>query len=257
MPVKFWEEGPDGSIGSRIITGWDTTYYGEEFRPDAEDLDQRLDEVLDAAVELILAPHVAIVQARSEFKVMWSFGRAVKQSGVLTHPALKTEKQILLIRAMAAKARLGVSSDYSYLKKELHTRWRDLRDPDRDDITNQGGGNQDLYETAAWLQQHELKEAAFLFGGKVGNAREFGARKGINVPILRAALLDWMSGLTDDQRSTIHKTSNFVLIAKALTKRWPFRGFGSARRPEHMQYEDLLEDTSATLQPVVNRILSS
>ena len=111
-----------------------------------------------------------------------------------------------------------------------------------------------MYETAIWLQQHELEEAAFLFGGNLGNAREIGARKGINVPILRRALLEWFSMLSEAQRETLQQKPNFTLIAKALTKRWPFRGFGSARRPEHMQYEDLLEDTIATLQPIINQI---
>ena len=116
MPVKFWEEHPDGSIGSRIITGWDTTYYGEEFRPDAEDLDQQLDGVLDAAVELTRTTPVATVSADPKFKMIWRFGRTVKDSGVLTHPALKTEKQRLLWRAMAAKARLGISADFPTAK---------------------------------------------------------------------------------------------------------------------------------------------
>lgn len=258
MPVKFWEERPDGSIGSRIVTGWDTTYYGEEFRPEAEDLDQRLDEVLDAAVELTHTTPVTTVSADPKFKMIWCFGRAVKDSGVLTHPALKSEKQRLLWRAMAAKARLGISSDFSYLKNHFHDRWRELRRArGQRDVPNKDGGVQDMYETAIWLQQHELAEAAFLFGGKLGNAREIGARKGVNMPILRRALLEWFKMLLDAQRETLHQKANFQLIAKALTKRWPFRGFGSARRPEHMPYDDLLEDTIATLQPVVNQIISS
>lgn len=253
MPAKFWiNEGE-----SKILTGWDTVLDPEEFRPVAEELDQRLDRVLDDAVARLASPEVASVQADSKFKMLWSFGRAVKDSGILNHHAMKNEKQIFLWRVMAAKARLGIASVGDGKQASESDRWRVLRDPKQPDVTNKGGGVQDLYETAIWLQQHDLEEAAFIFGGNLGNAREIGARKGVNVPNLRRALATWLGELSDDQRHEVHKRNNFQLVAKALTRRWPFRGFGSARRPEHLEPEELLREVRDALQPVIAQLFET
>ena len=257
MPAKFWTKERGGSIGSKIITRWDTVYDGEEFRPNAEDLDEELDKVLDDAIAVLSSPEVASIQADPKFKMLWSFGRAVKNSGILSHPAMKNENQIFLWRVMAAKARLGVASTRDGKRPSESDRWRVLRDPKQPDVTNKGGGVQDLYETAIWLQQHDLEEAAFIFGGNLGNAREIGARKGINVPNIRRALATWIGDLTEEQRRTIHQRKNFQLIAKALTKRWPFKGFGSARRPEHLEQEELIREVREALRPVIVQLFET
>ena len=254
MPAKFWTKEQDGSIGSKIITVWDTLYDGEEFRSDAERLDEMLDIVLDDALAVLASPEVTTVHADSKFKMLWSFGRTVKDSGVLVHPAVKGENQIFLLRVMAAKARLGVLSVPIGKRPSESNRWRVLRDPKQPDVTNKGGGVQDLYETAIWLQQHDLDEAAFIFGGNVGNAREIGARKGINVPQVRNALNVWLRELSESQRKIIHQRSNFQLVAKALTKRWPFKGFGSARRPEYLPPDELICEVRKALQPVLDQV---
>lgn len=257
MPAKFWIQNEDGSIRSDIITGWDTVFYGEEYRPIAEDLDQRLDTVLDNAVSKLTDPVVTKVTADPKFKMLWSLGRAVKNSGILIHPAMKNENQIFLWRVMAAKARLGIVSIREGKQPSESDRWRVLRDLKQPDVTNKGGGVQDLYETAIWLQQHDLEEAAFIFGGNLGNAREIGARKGINVPSLRRALATWIGELSEDQRHEVHERNNFQLVAKALTKRWPFRGFGSARRPEHLEPDELLREVRDALQPVIAQLFET
>ena len=257
MPAKFWIQNEDGSIRSDIITGWDTVFYGEEYRPIAEDLDQRLDAVLNNAVSKLTDPVVTEVTADPKFKMLWSFGRAVRNSGILSHPAMRNENQIFLWRVMAAKARLGVASTRDGKRPSESDRWRVLRDPKQPDVTNKGGGVQDLYETAIWLQQHDLEEAAFIFGGNLGNAREIGARKGINVPNVRRALATWIGDLTEEQRRSIHQRKNFQLIAKALTKRWPFKGFGSARRPEHLDQEELIREVREALRPVIVQLFET
>lgn len=257
MPAKFWTRNQDGSIGDKIITGWDTLFQGHEFRPDAEDLDEKLDKVLDDALDTLESPEVTAVQADRKFKMLWSFGRTVKDSGILKHPAMKNEKQIFLWRVMAAKARIGVASVRDGAQPSASDRWRTLRDTRQKDVTNKGGGVQDPYETAIWLQQHDLQEAAFLFGGNIGNAREIGARKGINVPQVRRALARWLRELTEDQRQIIHERKNFQLVAKALTKQWPFKGQGSARRPEHLQPDELLAQLRQALQPVLTQLFKT
>lgn len=254
MPAKFWIQYDDGSIGNKIITGWDTVFQGHEFTPETEDLDEKLDKVLDDALVKLESPEVTAIQADHKFKMLWSFGRAVKDSGILRHPALANENQIFLWRVMAAKARLGVASIRNTNPPSESDRWRILRDPKQPDVTNKGGGVQDLYETAIWLQQHDLPEATFLFGGNLGNAREIGARRGINVPQVRRALNTWLHELTEEQRHTIHQRKHFQRVAKALTKQWPFKGYGSARRPEHLQPNEILSQMRQTLQPVLDQL---
>ena len=252
MPVKFWYEDKDGTIRSRVITGWDKVYRGEEYRVEAEHLDTLIDGVLDAAVARADHPSVVAVSADQRFKVIWSFGRTVKDSGILRHRALATEQQTILWRAMAAKSRLGIRSGYPRVPR--HEGWRILRGKREPDVTNRGGGVQDTFETALWMQQHDLVEAACLFGGKLGNAREIGCRRGINVPQVRHALLRWIQRLDDDVRRIIHVRRNFQQVAKALTARWPYRGSGSARRPEHLGPDELYRELSRALGPVLEQV---
>ena len=251
MPAEFWIQDEDGTVRSDIITGWDTVFSSEEYRQVAEDLDELLDDVLDRAVNRLADPDVVEVVADHKFKMLWAFGRTVKDSGVLRHPALANENQIFLWRVIATKARLGIVNARQTWPVTTSHRWRILRDPKQPDVTNKGGGVQDLYETAIWLQQHDLDEAAFIFGGNLGNAREIGARKGINVPQVRRALYLWLRELHESQRKIIHQRSNFQLVAKALTKKWPFKGFGSARRPEHLPPDELMAQVRLALHPVM------
>lgn len=254
MPAEFWIQDEDGTIRSDIITGWDTVFSSEEYRQVAEDLDELLDDVLDKAVSRLADPEVLEVVADHKFKMLWTFGRTVKDSGVLRHQALASEKQIFLWRVIATKARLGIFDARRSRPVTASNRWRILRDPKQPDVTNKGGGVQDLYETAIWLQQHDLDEAAFIFGGNLGNAREIGARKGINVPQVRHALCVWLRELPESQLKVIHQRKNFQLVAKALTKQWPFKGFGSARRPEHLHPDELIAQVRLVLHPVLDQL---
>lgn len=252
MPIKLWREESDGSLSSQIWTVWDSPLGGEEYRIPAEELDSRLDNVLDDALVRLAA--CENVNASQEFKRSWSVGRTVRQSGILQHSALVAERRMLLWRAMAWKCWLGARHDYPRSPRE--TRWRGLR-PSVQPENKNPSRMLDVFETGFWLQQQELKDAAFTFGGNISNAEQFAKRKSINAPAMRVALTSWLQSLPEDDRRKALTSKNFKQITQAMTKRWPDRGFGSARRPEHTNSEVLLAEVTETLFPVLDEIMNS
>ena len=251
MPVKLWQLDKRGSYSSKVVTDWNKVLGGEEYRQQAEELDKRLDYALDDALSRLNAAR--IVDLKVEFKRIWSVGRSVRESGILQLPALRTERRALVWRAMAWKCWLGTPHDYP--DSALRVAWRDLRSKYQPEVVDKKGGVRDLFETGYWLQQQELEDASFTFGGSISNARELGSRTSIYVPAMREALLTWLTSLSVEDRKVVHAGRNFVACVKALRKVWPDRGFGAARRPEHYAAEELYAEVQEVLKPVLIEIL--
>ena len=252
MPIKLWREESDGSLSSQIKTVWDSPLGGEEHRISAEGLDSRLDNVLDGA--LVRLAGCESVDASQAFKRSWCVGRTVRESGILRHEALLAERRMLLWRAMAWKCWLGARSDYPRSPKE--TRWRELR-PNTQAENKNPSRMLDVFEIGYWLQQQGLQDAVFTFGGSISNAEQFAIRKSINAPAMRTALTSWLQLLPEDDRRKALTSENFKQITQTLTKRWPDKGFGSARRPEHTMPEVLLAEVTNVLAPVLEEIMNS
>lgn len=251
MPVKLWQLDNRGTYSSKIVTDWDKVLGGEEYRQSAEELDQRLDWTLDSALSRL--NELAAVDTKIEFKRIWCVGRSVQESGILQMGALRTERRALLWRAMAWKCWLGTRYDYPV--SELRVAWRELRSKFQPEMVDKKGGVRDLFETGYWIQQQELEDATFTFGGSISNAREMGSRTSINVPAVRQALHTWLISLSDEDRKAVHSGKNFVACIKALRKNWPDRGVGAARRPEHYSDDDLYAELQEVLAPVLADIL--
>ena len=249
MPIKLWKREANGSLSSSVRTIWDSPLGGEEHRKLAEDLDRTLNDVLDVALAQLTT--TAVSGAKLEFRRLWCVGRAVGESNVLHHPALLAEKRELLWRAMAWKCWLGARHDYPHSPEE--TAWRRLR-PSAQPENKNPSRMDDVFEIGFWMQEQELEDAVYTFGGILSNAKELALRKSINTPGMRRALKLWLNHLPQKQRKQVHTSSNFKAIAKALRQRWPDRGFGSARRPEHTKPERLLVEVTETLAPVLNKI---
>ena len=88
------------------------------------------------------------------------------------------------------------------------------------------------------------------FGASLANAREIHRRGAINSKSLRDALSHWFGELSPVRRSELTKNGNFVPLAKALAKRFPARGPGSAKRPVHYSVEELYEEVCNVLDPL-------
>ena len=252
MPIKLWMQQRDGSLTSKVVTGWDSPLGGEIYRAQAETLDDLLDAVLDDAC--IRFEQAENVSASPEFIRVWCVGRAVRESGILRDDALENERRVLLWRAMAWKCWFGVRHDYPI--SSLDSRWKHLRPTGQAEPKNPFR-KQDIFEVGFWLQQQELIAAAFTFGGSMSNAEQISMRKSINAPAMREAMSQWLTGLSDTQRSRVHISMNFKQVAKALRNRWPDKGYGSARRPEHSDPQKLLAEVEDVLAPILQGIVDT
>ena len=95
MPVKIWESTDDG-LTSHVVTEWERAWTSEEFRSEADDLDEQLDIVLDKAVDRV-ADSTA-TNAPVEFLRAWAVGACLNESKVLDSPAMQREQPKLLRR---------------------------------------------------------------------------------------------------------------------------------------------------------------
>ncbi len=254
MPVKLWQQDKSGNFFSRIVTQWDNSLGGEEYREQAEELDQRLDEVLDDALKLVKDLKKQHTDISPKFLRTWSVGRVVRDSGILQLPALETERRQLLWRAMSWKCWLGIRHDYP--ESELRQEWQSLRSNLEPEVRNQQSDIKYLFGMGYWLQQQELEDAISIFGQSTSNANALAQRASIRVLPVRAALQNILGQFSEADRSTIHKSENFKSLIKALRKRWPDRGPGSADRPEHYTPELLEEEIHLILESVLADIKS-
>ena len=241
MPVKIWDRTSGGALTSRIETSRSQSYRGERYRDDADALDEEIDRMLDHALALsACAP--ATGASQHSFVKRWSVGRALAESGLLESDHLEASEHKWLWLAIARKCRLSVRSDGTPEES-----WRGLIphreiDPRRIEL--------DVFAMGMWLQEQEIEQAIASFGASLTNAIEIHHRGAISSRVLRDALARWFGQLCPARRAELAKRGNFVRLVKALVKRFPARGPGSAKRPVHYAEDELFEEVRKVLDPI-------
>ena len=246
MPVKIWEADHEDHPYSRIKTGWDRILTAEEYRQEAEELDADLDAVLDAALSQV-ATHVTD-DIPQEFKRAWAVGRALMEAGVFASPALANERRELLWRALARKCRIGARSSGDVDRRWLNLRPRSAGEPRE---PRREGGRLDYFEMCRWLAEQDFEDAVATFGGHVRNVWQMLERPALRPLVLRRAFKAWLETLPDKPRRSLLEPRTFPELMKALRRRWPDRGPGSAKRPTHFAEDDLSTEIASVLEPFV------
>lgn len=245
MPVKIWEIDKSG-LSSKVVTDWDTLWTAEEYREDAEELDQRLDGVLDSALQRVRSGRKTGVSPK--FLRAWAVGRALEESEVYNSPALKNERRQILWRALARKCRTGARST-----GEQDRRWQELR-PSAVREPRREGGKLDYFEMCQWLAEQDLEDAIATFGGSIRNVWQMLERPALRPISLRCILREWFASRPMDLQGRLFQQSTFAEIMKTLRKRWPDRGPGSAKKPVHYGNEALRAEVANLLEPVACRL---
>ncbi|MCY4145996.1 MAG: hypothetical protein OXE95_06575 [Chloroflexi bacterium] len=237
MPVLVWSD-HDGALGNSIRTGRRVSLSAEEFRPEAEDLDRALDDLLD------MAWHALTVITKREkgkprfnsFEQAWALGRAVFVSEILRHPAMQGEERGFLWQALAPKAWYGIRHDAS-----RDSRWRGLI-PARAKKWQAKPKDATAYrfmEIGYWLRDQQLQDAGEVFGWKYSNAYDLYHCASLRSIELRQVALDWIRWQKPVVKETFNKATGFRIFQQALQKRFPARGPGSALLPQHYPPDEL------------------
>jgi hypothetical protein len=242
-PVLVWEE-ERGKTQSVVETDQQYGWTPEEFRAQAEALDEILDHVLDEALKYVHRYQESSESA--EFLRAWAVGRTLNDSGVAESEYMRNERPERLWRALSSKCRLGLRSD-----GRVQPEWRKLR-PGARGTPRREGGRLDYFEMCRWLAQQQYEDAKTLFGGSVRNVWQMLERPTLRPPVLRSALLEWMKSLAPEQLEALHERTAFALMMKRLRRRWPDRGPGSAKRPAHYDAKELRDELATLLQPLLH-----
>jgi hypothetical protein len=237
----MYERDDDIKLRTTVVTSWRTDFDGEEHREIAEELDVAIDGVLDLAIELSISN--AAVDAQSELIRIWSVGRAVKSKQTLNHPAMLNEYRINLWRAMEQKALLGIRSDGTIYSNWTHLRSHAPRVTKRPD--------RHLFEVGLWIQHLSLTDCAALFLRQSSLASELFRRPAFRSLKMRSVFHRWIVNHDQQSLDWISVKRNYVGLAKRVVKRWPARGPGSAKRPEHYSEERLYAELKRVLDPVI------
>lgn len=242
MAVLVWSD-RDGILGNSIRSGRRVALSAEEFRAEAESLDQALDDLLDMAwyALTIITKRVNGKARVDAFEQRWVLGRAVFVSDILRHEAMQGEIRTLLWQALTPKAWYGVRHDAT---KE--PRWRELI-PKRYKSWQSKPEDRDAYEflkIGYWLSEQQLQDAGELFGWNSSNAQDLHKRAGLRSFELRQAVLHWLRRQSPEVREAFAKPKvkgkrNFAEIPNALQKRFPATGPGSALLPQHYPESEL------------------
>lgn len=243
MAVLLWSE-RDGVRATEVRTGRPVRLSAEEFRPEAEALDPKLDSLLDDALAL-LTEEAGDAKPTPLLKA-WVLGRAVARSKVLQDAALRSELRELLWQALAHKCWYGLRADGSQ-----EQRWRLLRSTSERRVNpTQAATNvyrHEDFEIGLWLQEQEYDDAVALFDGMMQKANELYRRPAQRHVNVRHAILDWLRQQPTHLQRRLMPTREFRAIPKALAKRFPSSGPGSARLPQHIEEEDLRRIVVETL----------
>jgi hypothetical protein len=239
VPALVWHQTESGPQ-SEVETDWPTFVTVEEWRVEAEELDQMLDDLLDGAVRRVA--DISTSGTPIEFTRAWSIGSSILDSGVLLAPAMKNEQRSTLWRALSQKCRTGVRSD-----RQLETSWAELR-PSTAREPRREGRRLDYFELCLWVAEQSFEDAAETFGGSVRNGWQMLERPTLRPVRVRRAFLAWLRGLDPVRSSQLVEPRRFAEMMKKLRAHWPDRGPGSARRPIHLNDDQLLHEISNTLE---------
>ena len=251
MAVLVWSE-RDGVLGNSIRSGRRVALSAEKYRTEAEALDQRLDALLDMAWHAlaIITKHENGKARFNSFEQVWVLGRAVHVSEVMRHEAMQAEFRTTLWQALTAKAWLGVRRDAS-----RDPRWRELIPAGKKQWRTRTDDKRldrayDFLEVDYWLREQQLQDAGEVFGWEFSNARKLYVRPTLRAKELRSTLLHWLRRQTPDVRefAKIAKSNDgFIMFVKALNKRFPAKGPGSALLPQHYPEDELRAIVNKTL----------
>ena len=241
MATLVWSD-RDGVLGNSIRSGRRVALSAEEFRAEAEVLDQQLDALLDMAWHTLtlLTKHENDKPRFNSFEQVWVLGRAVHISQILQHDAMRGEARSLLWQALTPKAWYGIRHD-----SERTSRWRELipAKTKRWRSHPQESKAYNFLNVGYWLREQQLHDAGEVFGWKYSNAQDLYDRSSLRSFELREAVLYWLRRQTPEVREELAKPlrgkGRFAIISKALNKRFPASGPGSALLPQHYQDDEL------------------
>ena len=248
MAIKIWNDDGSGQITSTIRRMGSTGINAEEHRSQAAAIDAQLDDLLDKA--LVLLDQQDTGQNHNRFTTRWAIGRAIAESDILESPHMETGEMPDLWHAMSRKCRLGVRHNG---EPNPTSRWKTLifqRDTEPKRV------EYDIFGLGMWLQEQDLDDAKLAFGSSIHNAKQIWSGEALRNPKLRQALTDYFANFTEDQRQYVCQNYRYALLAKALRRRWPSRGKGSAKRPVHYDQHELSAEISQLLDPITTEILS-
>ncbi|MCY3717209.1 MAG: hypothetical protein OXG92_12165 [Chloroflexi bacterium] len=250
MPVLVWSD-RDGTLGNSIRTGRRVALSAEEFRPEAEELDRALDDLLDMAWHAltIITQRKNGKPSLNSFEQAWVLGRAVSASEILRHPAMQGEERGLLWQALTPKAWYGIRNDAT-----RDSRWQDLI-PSRSKSWQTMPKKKRPYEfleVGYWLREQQLHDAGEVFGWKSSNAQDVYQRASLRSIELRREVLEWLRHQTPEVRAELAKAKSkgskgFSIIPIALRERFPDKGPGSALLPQHYPQAELRAIVCETL----------
>ena len=249
MAALVWSD-RDGALGNSIRSGRRVALSAEEFRAEAEALDQQLDAVLDMAWHtLTLITNHENGKARfNSFEQVWVLGRAVHISEVLRQEALKGEERVFLWQALAPKAWYGIRHDH-----QREPRWRDLipRNATKWQTKPKDPKAYRFLDVGYWLREQQLHDAGEVFGWKYSNVQDLYDRSSLRSLVLREAVLYWLRRQSPEVREEVAKPirgkGRFAIITKALSRRFPAKGPGSALLPQHYSETELRESVCEAL----------
>lgn len=245
MPVLVWSD-RDGALGNSIRTGRRVSLSAEEYRPEAEALDQALDNLLDMAWHAL-----TIITKREKgkprfnsFEQAWTLGRAVFVAEILLHPAILGEERTLLWQALTPKAWYGIRHDAS-----RDSRWRDLIPPraKKWQTKPKDATAYRFMEIGYWLRDQQLHDAGEIFGWKYSNAYDLYHCASLRSIELRQAALNWIRWQKPVVKESFDKAAGFRILQQALQKRFPAKGPGSALLLQHYPPEELRAIVCETL----------
>ena len=255
MAVLVWSE-RDGVLANSIRSGRRVHLSAEEFRPEAEALDQQLDALLDMAWHALtlITQHEKGKARFNSFEQVWVLGRAVHISEVMRHEAMQGEVRTMLWQALTAKAWYGIRHDAT-----RDPRWRELIPAGKNQWRTRTDDKRldrayDFLEVGFWLREQQLQDAGDVFSWEFSNARKLYVRPTLRSLKLRKALLHWLRRQTPEIRefAKVTKTTvGFIVFVKALNNRFPARGPGSALLPQHYPEDELREIVCQVLDDAV------
>lgn len=247
MAVKIWNLDESANLTSGIRRMGRSGMGTEEFRPQAEALDAEIDRILDEAI--VLLNQQGTGTKHSLFAKRWAIGRAIAESKILDSPHFDMGDKPDLWLGMARKCRLGVRHNG---KRERDSEWRGLipereMEPKRIEV--------DIFGMGSWLQEQDLRDAKLAFGGGLHNAKQIWSGESLRSKSLRDVLAAYFSGFEETDRDYLYRIPKYAVLAKALRRRFPSRGRGSAKRPIHFEHDELLSEMRKVLDPLSESLL--
>ena len=249
MPVKLWNLDENGNLTSTIRRMGQPGLAAEGFRPQADELDAKTDEILDTARALLSKQDPN--PRHNMFAKRWAIGRAIAESNILNFANLESGERPDLWRAMARKCRLGVRHDGT---RDNGTSWKGLI-PEREAEPKRI--EDDIFGLGIWIQEQELEQAKRAFGEGLHNAKQIWSREALRSRKFREALAIYFSERDQAELDILYRIPQYAILAKTLQQRWPSRGKGSAKRPVHYDESELVKEIQKVLDPKFEEMLGS